>query len=96
MNIQTYTVKGISLREGKFVNKETGQTFDYSYYLFHCLTIPSNSHDVGTVCVQIKLKTKYLNNEPIDELYDELVDKNVIFYRLPVGRSSDVIGFSIA
>ena len=96
MNIQTYQVKGISLREGKFVNKETGETIEYSYYLFHCLTNPSNSHDLGSVCVQIKLKTKYLNNESIDKLYDELEDKNVIFYRSPVGKSSDVIGLSIA
>lgn len=96
MNIQTYQVKGISLREGKFVNKETGETVDYSYYLFHCLTNSLNSYDVGSVCVQIKLKTKYLNHESIDELFEQLVDKNVIFYRSPVGKSSDVIGLSIA
>lgn len=95
-NIQTYQVKGISLREGKFVNKETGESFDYSYYLFHCLTIPSNGNDVGLSCVQIKVKTKYLSHAGIDELFDELSDKDVIFYRSPVGKSSDVIGFSIA
>lgn len=94
--IQTYKVKGISLREGKFVNKETGESFDYSYYLFHCLTIHSNGLDVGMACVQIKVKTKYLSHASIDELFAELSDKNVIFYRSPVGKSSDVIGFSIA
>lgn len=100
-NIQTYQVKGISLREGKFLNKDTGETFDYSYYLFHCLTNSENPHDVGMSCVQIKVKTKYITHDNItragiDELFDELADKNVIFYRSPVGKSSDVIGFSIA
>lgn len=95
-NIQTYQVKGISLREGKFVNKETGETFDYSYYLFHCLTIPDRPKDVGMSCVQIKIKTKYLSNASIDELFEEFIEQNVIFYRSPVGKSSDVIGLSIA